>query len=191
MAKKVNPFEFEDVTESLNDRQKMFCMLYVGECKFNGTESAKKAGYSENCAKETASYLLTNPNIALYIETLKKDLGLRIGITAEMIAKELADIAFSKIDDFVGTGNQVKDVTTISKTNVVKSIKTTTTTNDYGEKIETEIKLHENLNAIAQLSKMLGVDGVTKIAPTDQDGEPLQPVMSDSQVEKIIEKLKG
>ena len=191
MAKKVNPFEFEDVTESLNDRQKMFCMMYVGECKFNATESAKKAGYSEETATEQSSRLLTNVNIQSYIETLKKDLGLRIGITAEMIAKELADIAFSKIDDFVGTGNQVKDVTTISKTNVVKSIKTTTTTNDYGEKVETEIKLHEKLNAIAQLSKMLGVDGVTKIAPTDQDGEPLQPVMSDSQVEKIIEKLKG
>jgi phage terminase small subunit len=164
MAKeKIKPFEFEDVTESLTDKQKLFCMMYVGECKFNGSESAKKAGYSENSAKEQASYLLTNPNILSYIELLKKDLGLRIGVTAEMIAQEYASIGFSKIDDFIGNGNIVKDITEITKTNVVQSIKTSITTFDGGEKTETEIKLHDKLKALVNLSKMIGCDGVTKV----------------------------
>lgn len=178
-----SPFEFESVTENLSDRQKLFCMLYAGECKFNGTEAAKRAGYSENTANEQAPRLLANVSIQNFIAELKKDLGLRIGVTAEDIAKEYAEIAFSKITDVIGEGNQVLDVTKIGdKSKLVLSVKNTTTETEHGSKTITEVKLHDKLGALDKLAKMIGVDGVTKVANTDPDGNP-----ATNPLEKLIE----
>ena len=183
VEKKVSPFEFESVTENLSDRQKLFCMLYAGECKLNGAEAAKKAGYSENGAKEQAARLLTYANVNSFIAELKKDLGLRIGVTAEDIAKEYAEIAFSKITDVIGEGNQVLDVTKIGdKSKLVLSVKNTTTETEHGSKTITEVKLHDKLGALDKLAKMIGVDGVTKVANTDPDGNP-----ATNPLEKLIE----
>ena len=191
VKKKVSPFEFESVTENLSDRQKLFCMLYAGECKFNGTEAAKRAGYSENTANEQAPRLLANVSIQNFITELKKDLGLRIGVTAEDIAKEYAEIAFSKITDVIGEGNQVLDVTKIGdKSKLVLSVKNTTTETEHGSKTITEVKLHDKLGALDKLSKMIGVDGVTKVANTDERGEPIKHELPKAAVDEIISELK-
>lgn len=162
----LKPFEFEDITDSLNDRQKLFCMFYVGECKFNGKKAAEMAGYDANNSASYAVYLLNNPNISQFIESCKKDLGLRIGVTSEMIAKEYASIGFSKISDFIEEGNQVKDVTQIDKTEVVSSLKKTVFESESGTKTVTEIKLHDKISALEKLSRMIGVEGAKKLDVT-------------------------
>ena len=164
--KTIKPFEFESIDESLTDRQKLFCMYYTGECKFNGAKAAEMAGYEQKNAASYAVYLLKNPNISQFIDSCKKDLGLRIGVTAEMIAREYAKIAFSNIQDFVQEGNEVSDVTTIDRgiASAVHSVKRTKTTfGEDGEKEVVEIKLHDKISGLKNLSQMIGVDGASKI----------------------------
>lgn len=159
-------FTFEEVNDTLNDRQKLFCMLYVGECKFNGTESAKKAGYSENTAMEQASRLLTNVKVSEFIESLKKDLGLRIGVTAEMIANEYKKIAFSNIADVLTVDNGVSSVKGMEQdvSVTIKKIKVKQMQAIEGETMGeiVEIEMHDKLGSLDKLAKMIGVEGVTK-----------------------------
>lgn len=54
----------------LNARQKAFCEYYVA-CG-NATEAAKKAGYSENYARDRIHVLMKNVGICRYIEELQK-----------------------------------------------------------------------------------------------------------------------
>ena len=54
----------------LNARQKAFCEYYVASG--NATESARRAGYSENYAKNRIHELLKNVGICGYIEELNE-----------------------------------------------------------------------------------------------------------------------
>ena len=52
--------------DELNERQKRFCDYYIET--LNATESAIRAGYSENTASETGYENLRKPHIKKYIE---------------------------------------------------------------------------------------------------------------------------
>lgn len=161
----------------LNDREIAFCMYYVGQAKFNGSKAAKLAGYSEKTAKEQASQLLTKLNVQKYIEELKKDLGKRIGITADMIALEYAKAGFSNVQDFISEGNNIDDLSGIDrdKAAAVSTIKTTVTDlGDLGTKTVTEFKLHDKLSALDKLARMIGADGILKVADVDEHGNAVK-----------------
>ena len=49
-------------------KQDMFVSYYLGECKFNGTAAAIKAGYAEGSAHVTAYRLLRNDKIKKIID---------------------------------------------------------------------------------------------------------------------------
>lgn len=165
MAKN-NPYNFEDITESLTDRQMFFCMEYIN-CRFNGSEAAKKAGYSENCAKETASYLLTNPNVQKFIQELKNDLGKRVGITAEMIAKEMGKVAFSNIGNMMTVDGGVKQIAMMDEKDsaVISSLEVfEEKARDTGEVLgyTKKLKMYDKLKALSDLNVMLGYNKATK-----------------------------
>ena len=54
----------------LNERQKLFCEYYLGECKGNIYQSALKAGYSKQYASGKAYMLLRRPMIQEYVQEL-------------------------------------------------------------------------------------------------------------------------
>ena len=56
----------------LNQRQKLFCEYYVGECNGNAANAAMKAGYSYNYSYKQAFKLLENQVIADYIKQLNQ-----------------------------------------------------------------------------------------------------------------------
>ena len=56
----------------LSDKQKQFCIEYLKD--FNGTQSAIRAGYSKNTAKEQAYENFTKPHIKEYIKQLADEL---------------------------------------------------------------------------------------------------------------------
>lgn len=56
----------------LNPRQKAFCEHFVSSG--NATEAARKAGYSESSAEQTASRLLTNNKVKAYIKELNAEI---------------------------------------------------------------------------------------------------------------------
>lgn len=56
-------------------KQQLFCEYYLGECQGNAEQSAIKAGYSQNCARQTGYKLLQNPKIKQYIEQKRAEIS--------------------------------------------------------------------------------------------------------------------
>lgn len=78
-------------TRRLTFKRKKFCEAYLAN-NGNGAAAARAVGYSKNCAKETASDILTCPNIKEYLEKRMCERLEKIGITFEtnaLVLKEL------------------------------------------------------------------------------------------------------
>jgi phage terminase small subunit len=170
-------FKFDDITAELTDRQRLFCMEYV-KCKFNGSQAARNAGYEERSAGQQAERLLKNDEIIKYINLVKNDLGLRVGISAEMIAKELANIGFSNISETLTVDGALSQVKSMDKdvSSAISSIKITQDTDrETGESTGqlVEIKLWDKPKALVTLNAMLGYNAPIKAANTDKDGNNL------------------
>ena len=81
----------EELGKKLTAKQKKFCELYIST-NFNGAEAARLAGYSENSARQIASKLLTNVDIAAYTRVLQQIAVEKSGLSSELITLETLDI---------------------------------------------------------------------------------------------------
>ncbi len=77
----------------MTQKQERFCHEYLVDC--NGAAAARRAGYSEDSAKETACELLKNIDIEQRIELLMTERAERVGITQDFVLKELVLLARS------------------------------------------------------------------------------------------------
>lgn len=195
MAKK-KPYNFEDATETLTDRQMLFCMEYIN-CRFNGTEAAKKAGYSENTANEQAARLLANVSIQKFIQELKNDLGKRVGITAEMIAVEMGKVAFSNIGNMMTVDGGIKQIAVMDEKDsaVISSLEVfEEKARDTGDVIgfTKKLKLYDKLKALSDLNVMLGYNKPMKVAGTDKNGDDVEPKqeLGPAGVALVLEELR-
>lgn len=169
-------FSFQGTQYEMTATQKLFCMEYVRN-KFNATQAALVAGYSEKTAASQASRMLTNVNIQEYIEALKKDIATALGISALDIAKEYAKIGFSdirKVFDENGNLIKVKDIPDESAANIA-SIEVFEEYQGRGDDRTIigntkKVKFYDKVAALDKLAKMIGADGVTKVAQTDSNG---------------------
>ena len=181
----------------LNTRQKTFCELYVGKHKFNGTTAAIEAGYAKKSARVMAANLLTNHNIATMVADLKKDLSFQIGVDARMIAEEYRKMAFFNIKEIFNDDGGLKSMNDISDDAacVINSIESIDQFGPDGESYGTirKIKMNDKIQSLDKLSKMLGFDGVNKMALTDSQGNDVfQIVMKkDLECEPIDHAAKG
>jgi len=169
----------DQVGDNLTDRQRHFCLEYMRNGN-NGTQAAIKAGYSTKGAKEQASYLLTNNNISKFLDQLKNDLGLRIGISAEAIASEMAKIGFSNVKSIFDEDGNLKPVSELNDAEAacISSIEVEELFEGRGAKRESvgtikKIKLWNKQQALSDLNVMLGYNKPTKIAQTDTTGNDL------------------
>ena len=166
--------EIENLTFNLSGKQIKFCEEYVFD--WNGSRSAIAAGYSENCAKEQASRLLTKANIKAYIEFLKTDTARLAGISALSQLQELRKIAYSSIAHLHNTWIEQKDFDQITneQKEAIESIDTKTEkrtlTNGGGEGVDIDIevkfvkiKLYSKTQALDMINKMLGFNAPKKI----------------------------
>src|SRR5690606_5048747 len=85
--------------KKLTPKELLFCEHYL--VRFNGADSAVKAGYSKKTAREMAYELLTKPHVREYIDKRIEELLSDIGVNQRMVVEEIAAIAFAKITDFV------------------------------------------------------------------------------------------
>lgn len=141
----------------LNDKQERFCEEYV--VNLNGRQAAIRAGYSPNTAKETAYELLQKPDIKERIAELQAEITERNKLKADQVIGELKALAFWDIRDFITTGNQIKDVSTLEKETCkpVISLKTKTTHFEGGSSTTTELKLADKRAALVDLGRHLGI----------------------------------
>jgi len=189
-------FELEDATIHLTPRQKHFCMEYMN-CGFNATQAAKNAKYDENSANEQGCRLLANINIQKYIKLLQDDLGERLGITAEKIAKEMANVGFSNIKNFLTVDGGVKSFHDVDDeiTACIESIEVSDNVVDDMVIGQTKkIKLWNKLKALSDLNVMLGYNKPTTVAKVNPDGTPIdQPkvVMTDEQLAELKKTIES
>ncbi len=80
--------------KKLTIKQQKFVNEYIKTG--NGTQSAIKAGYSENCAQEIASENLLKPIIKAKIEKVMNKTAEQIGINAEFVLSNLKYFASKK-----------------------------------------------------------------------------------------------
>ena len=78
-------------TDGLTDKQAAFVREYVVD--HNGTQAAIRAGYSEDTARQQASRLLTNVDIAEAVAELESNLADEIGITKQYVLDSLRTVA--------------------------------------------------------------------------------------------------
>jgi len=102
----------------LTDKQRAFCQEYVKD--YNGLQSAIRAGYSRKCAKETASYLLTNHNVKAYIDVILQKAEDDAIMTANEVLKALTASARGQTTEEVvvveGTGDGCSSAVKVTKT---------------------------------------------------------------------------
>ncbi|MBE6850922.1 MAG: terminase small subunit [Ruminococcus sp.] len=74
----------------LTEKQKRFCEEYLID--LNATQAAERAGYKN---REIGRQLITKNNVLEYLNMLREQQSKRTEITADMVLRELAAIAFS------------------------------------------------------------------------------------------------
>lgn len=154
----------------LTDKQKRFCEEYVID--LNATQAAIRAGYSEKTAAVIGAENLTKPNIQSFIQEKQKKLSEDTSITAQMVINEIAKIAFSNIQDYIGGGNEVEDISllTPNKAAAVSMIKKEETHFEGGHKVTVSFKLYDKISALEKLGRHLGI--------FEKDNEQSRLVMS-------------
>lgn len=141
----------------LSDKQKKFCEEYIID--FNQTQSAIKAGYSAKTAYSIGNENLKKPDIQAYIKELLSKREERTQITADMVVKEWAKIAFFDIRKiFHKEGGLINPHDLDDETaTVISSIKARDV--KVGDDIETikEYRLNDKMKALDMLAKHLGM----------------------------------
>lgn len=141
----------------LTDKQEAFVREYLID--FNATQAAIRAGYKAQSARLIGCENLMKPAIRERIETAKKQLAKDCGITREMLLLRQMEV----LD--ISTGRKSVQVTEKLKTF------------DGGEFLQdseqTIVDLKAANTALNQLSKMVGVDGTSKVDITT-NGEKVQ-----------------
>ena len=83
--------EKEELEQVLKARQRKFCEYYI-ELNFNGTAAAIAVGYKKESARQQASRLLTNVNIAAYTRVLLKLAVEKTGLSSDFITQQRMEI---------------------------------------------------------------------------------------------------
>jgi len=118
-----------------------------------------KAGYSKKTASASAHELLRNPKIRAEIDRLRHAALIRNELKLDDLIQEMKHFGFYSIADFIGAGNSIQDLSTMSRETLkpVTGIKTTVTYNEKGDPTTTvELKLVDKRAAVVDLIRYLG-----------------------------------
>lgn len=130
----------------LTDKQRLFCIYYTKY--WNATKAYQKVYESTYATGRTnGSRLLTNANIRLEIERLKKDIADGIMIDARAVLQKYIDVAFADIGDYVEFGTYAFTMKDLSE--VDTSIITEASNTEDGIKF----KLADKMKALDFLAK--------------------------------------
>lgn len=81
--------------QALTDRQRVFCEEYLVD--LNGTEAAKRAGYSAKTARVMAQQNLEHPAVIEHLAVMMKERSERTQVTADRVITEVARLGFSDL----------------------------------------------------------------------------------------------
>ena len=134
---------------------------------YNGGAAAVAAGFSKKTSYVQASRLLRNAKIRQAINEGQRLRSLRLGITADRIAVELANIAFADLRDIVsieGGQMRVKDTAELTRQQSAAISEISETNSGL------RVRMHSKVAALENLGKQLGLIDqvpVTQITTTE------------------------
>jgi len=175
--------EEKKLTPKQEKQYRTFAQEYI--IKFNGTDAAIKAGYSEKTASSQASRLLTHVKVQEYIQFYIKEREKRTEITGDMVISELAKIALLDVRKlYDDTGRLLEPYELDDDTAAtVSSFKVTSVQigdkKDPQEKTTEEYKQFSKEKALELLGKHFGIFNektemihsghITMLPPKDKD----------------------
>lgn len=109
------PVYIKDEEYLFTDKEFRFANYYLGEARFNATEAAKLAGFSENTARQQGSRMLSNVNIENFIKWKASEMLELLGITQERVLREVAAIAFTDVTEFFNNDWTLKPMNEIPR----------------------------------------------------------------------------
>lgn len=182
--------------EQLTDKQIRFCDEYFGAARFNGTQAAILAGYSEKTARQMATENLSKPAIQAYIQRKKEELRFKTQITEDQVLEAYKRLAFfdprnfydkkgnlipiHELDDISAFALMGFEVDELFEWEERKRKKI-----GYTKKI----RMTNRREALDSICRMLGYDAPKKIAATNAAGEDVKTIPE--QVAEEIQKLLG
>lgn len=178
----------------LTPKEERFCYEYLAN-GMNATKAALMAGYSKRSARLIGCRNITKVNIKNRISEMKKILAETAGITALMIAKEHAKIAFNSIaglyDTWI-TRKEFEDLTDDQKSCISEiSTKVSKVKTPDGELVDVEyvrVKLFDKQKALDSLAELLGHNAPSKTNITS-GGESSVNISFAKLMEEIKDKL--
>lgn len=142
----------------LTDQQKKFVQeKHLGA---NGSEAARKAGYSEKTARQQAHRLLTNDDILHELRILKEKSQEKFDLTEQMLVNELMNIAFfdvttlMTVDEYSGRIKMRDDLTKLPAHIRRGMKKVSQTSNALSQSVNFEG--HDKMAAIDKLAQHMG-----------------------------------
>lgn len=144
----------------LNRRQILFALEYLTD--LNATQAAIRAGYSEKTARQMGAENLSKPDIQEAIQNAMRERSRRTEVTGDNVIKELAAVAFARVDDFItwGPGGlELKASGSLTHKQLAAVSEVTATPSRYGKNVR--FKLADKLRALELLGEHLGIFDVS------------------------------
>ena len=140
----------------MTERQKRFVDEYLID--LNATQAAIRAGYSVKTAGQIGDENLKKPQIERAVKVVLAERSRRTGITADRVLEEMAKIGFANIAEVVNLDEAaVRDGAANADTAAIQSIKVKTTSTEYGDTTEREVRMYDKTRALIELGKHVGL----------------------------------
>lgn len=91
----------------LTPKQKAFADAYIETG--NQTEAARRAGYSEKCAKQVASENMTKPDVSAYIKSRMAELETQRVASADEVMRFFSSVMRGEVKDQFGLDASLQD----------------------------------------------------------------------------------
>lgn len=138
---------------ALTPKQQRFVDEYLID--LNGAQAAIRCGYSEKTAKEQASRLLTDVNVAKAVAAAQQERSERTQVTADSVVRELALIGFENMGVYASWGPDGVRLVESSEVDTRPVAEVRETHSKYGTSVS--FKLHDKVAALEKLGKHLGI----------------------------------
>ena len=138
----------------MTELQKRFAEEYVK--KPNCQRAGELAGIQGDNIRITGWQMLQLPEVQAYVEQLQAEAAKRCEISMDDLLNEWKKLGFSNIKNYVEDDLTPKNLSNVTDPEVIKSVKKTVIKSDTDTKVVTEFTLHDKINALVNIGKILG-----------------------------------
>lgn len=151
----------EKVKKELSPLQQRFIDEFLVD--LNGTQAARRAGYSEKGAEAQACALLRNPRVSAVIAVRRAKTADKLEVTVERIIAEYAKLGFANMADYITGEGSARSVDlsklTRDQAAAIQEITVDTIAGAEGDPVvtRTKLKLADKRGSLDSLAKHLGM----------------------------------